>query len=248
MNIYIYKLLLLGILFINTNSFSMNMGIFKETFSNKWKAPCSFIYNSNNVLTNIATPKNISYINNYSTVFLFPGCCGHSPRLLETNDNKIIPFEINFLEDNIRSEISIFYKSGILYNVQITPFRDNTNFYKHFIPSLKSTEEVVNIMMNNQWNGIRKYQLPDTKENNNEIILNGFNLFPYFSGDKNLVKSCYEDGIVMVVPKIIPIGKNFKFVFGSMIDKKIYKQLFINYDIYGNLKKWTYDEFKLQKK
>lgn len=198
---------------------------------------------------------NESNLNNHGMVFLFPGCGGHALRYFDkslNNSNKLMPIEVNFFHNNTRSMIIIYYKvsnkSIVLDSIQITPFRNlrETKTYPTIssAPILKSPEDVVEHLLNNNWFGERLFYEAG-KQYFNKIILNAFNLFPYLSADKNLVKATFEDGLVMVVPKVLPIERHFKLVFGAMMNKKLYKQLIINYNIDGNLTRWTYDTYTI---
>ncbi len=191
---------------------------------------------------------NESNLNNNGMIFLFPGCGGHSYRYFNRSlENKIIPIEVNFFIEDIRSMIIVYYKvsntSIMLDSIQITPFRNaSKDKINNQFMYVQSVEDIVQKMMINNWYGERYSYTPDER-NFNKMILNGFNLFPYLSSDKNLVKNTFEDGLVMVVPKIIPFGKHFKLLFGAMMSKNLYKQLIIDYNTDGNLTKWTYDNY-----
>jgi hypothetical protein len=198
---------------------------------------------------------NESNFNKYDMMFLFPECGGHSSRYFDkslNNSNKLMPIEVNFFHNNIRSMIVIYYKacnkSIVLDSIQVTPFR-NLRENKTYptissAPILYSVNDVVQHLLNNNWYGERLFY--DTgKQYFNKMILNAFNLFPYLSPDKNLVKATFEDGLIIIVPKVLPIERHFKLVFGAMMNKKLYKQLIINYNIDGNLTRWLYDTYTL---
>ena len=198
---------------------------------------------------------NESNLNSRGMVFLFPGCGGHASRYFDktlNDSNKLIPIEVNFFHNNTRSMIVIYYKacnkSIVLDSIQVTPFR-NLREIKSYptissAPILKSVEDVVQHLLNNNWYGERLFYEVG-KQYFNKMILNAFNLFPYLLSDKNLVKATFDDGLVMVVPRVLPIERHFKLVFGAMMNKKLYKQLIINYNIDGNLTRWTYDTYTL---
>lgn len=193
---------------------------------------------------------NQTNLNQNGMVFLFSNCGGHSYRYFDKNKiNKIIPIEVNFFHEGVRSMIIIYYivndnKKIELDSIQITPFRNNSEY--KFIQSVKEIDDIVFHMTNNKWYAERFYYGPNERSYNKQI-LQQFNIFPYLSNDKNLIKATFEDGLIMIVPKIIPNNEHFKLLFGSLIDNNLYKQLIINYDINGNLTKWVYDTYTLQK-
>lgn len=102
------------------------------------------------------------------------------------------------------------------------------------------------LCMDKSFRAVRYYDaIEDRHCEARKLILNGFNLFPYLSCDKNLVKGTYEDGLITVIPKNLPDKIHFKLVFGCKHDNKVYKHLFVYYDIDGNLKKVIYDVFSM---
>ena len=200
---------------------------------------------------------NESTLNNHGMVFLFPGCGGNSYRHFDINkkEGSLLPIEVNFFNNNTRSMIIIYYKVGnktiSLDSIQVTPFRNlrnpNSYYSMYDTPSiLKSVEHVVHKMSTDIWDGERFFYEPN-KQYFNKICLNEFNLFPYLSCNKNLLKATFEDGLILIAPKIIPIEKHFSILFGAMMNDKLYKQLMINYDIDGNLTRWVYDIYNISK-
>ena len=190
-------------------------------------------------------------LNKNGMVFMFPGCGGYSSTFLHKGVHKFIPFEVNFFHNNTRSRIVVIYKvfkqNIILDSIQITPFRNlsnpNVTYYMNTIPPiLTSVEDVVRKLMNNNWYGER-FCYEFDKQSFNKILLKGFNVYPYLSLNKNLVKATFEDGLVMVVPKVIPTERHFCLLFGVLMNNNLYKQLLMNYNIDGNLTKWSYDTY-----
>ena len=100
------------------------------------------------------------------------------------------------------------------------------------------------ILLNSELQGER-YTYEPGRQYFNTLLLDHFNIFPYLSANKNLVKATFDDGLLMVVPKILPIDRHFSLLFGAMMNNNLYKQLIINYNIDGNLTKWTYDIYNL---
>lgn len=189
---------------------------------------------------------NETNLNENGMVFLFSNCGGHSYKNFNNNNiNKLIPIEVNFFDKEIRSMIIIYYKVNENKNIeldciQITPFRNNSHY--KYIPFIKKTDDIINHMSDNNWYGERYYYGYNDKSYNKQI-LQEFNIFPYLSTDNNLMKATFEDGLILIVPKIIPIGQHFKLLFGALMNNNLYKQLVINYDIHGNLTKWVYDVY-----
>ena len=198
---------------------------------------------------------NETNLNSHGMVFLFPGCGGHSYRNLNPNKKPgtLLPIEVNFFNNNTRSMIIIYYKacnkSLELDSIQITPFRNLRNpnvSYSTFplAPTQKSVEDIVSKMLDSVCHGER-YSYEPGRPYFNTLLLDHFNIFPYLSANKNLVKATFDDGLVMVVPKVVPIERHFALLFGAMMNKTLYKQLVINYNIDGNLTKWTYDIYNI---
>lgn len=243
--------------------------IFKKSFEGNWHAPYSYLYDSNKILTDIIynTNSKITIFNNNTciinndnninqlyyypntlninnTVFLFTDCAGKSCKSFNNSDRNTFMMEINFFYKNIRSVIQIRYKSYnnniLLDSIYITPFRNKLYSNTKYIKELSSIYDFINIMSDNIY-GERFYYNPN-KYTYDKMILSSFNLFPYLSTDNNIFKGCFEDGLVVIIPKKITLGEHFKLLFGAYRDNK-YKQLIINYDINGNLTNWIYDSY-----
>lgn len=235
--------------------------LFQKSFHDNWRSSYSYVYDSDNTLIGLLPVAkyqnkeffyNKSCVNSHMAEFIFPGCGGKTQRFFDNSiPNKLIPIEVNFFQYNIRSLIILYYKVNEnhkihLDSIQIVPFRNATGSTIGYVPPLKSFDQVIDSMYDS-WYGERTWYEPN-EHSVSKRSLKTFNMFPYLSTNKNIIKQVYEDGLVIVVPKEIIAGEHFRMVFGAMVNISEYKQLIMNYNTHGNITRWTYDTYRLTKR
>jgi hypothetical protein len=246
--------------------------LFEKSFSGKWFLSHTYVYNNSGTLNTIIYQNKtveFAFLQNNSCILtskdmklrkdtrilkfskndlIFDGKsiildgCASGRRCIS---NKLLSFEINLFHNNITRFMVIIYYQIFqtyikLHSVQMNPFR-NMNYQNYTLPTL-SFKDICQKMLNNYWES-QQYVYTSCDKTVYKLPINFFNLRPYSSYLQNATNCTFDNGIV-IVPKIIHNGEDFRLLLGVMMNDTVYKQVALYYDdIYSNITKCIYDTY-----
>jgi hypothetical protein len=192
-------------------------------------------------------------------IYIFPGAGGQGSRVMAAAHKSVgerFAQEVNFFHESSRCMIVAIYKvvqdaehgpkEAQLDSVQVTPFRKCANGPKAGNARLHVDELIQNLSQTDTV-GTRLSFTPQTPlDTYAKQHLDAFDARPYRDG--NMVRSTFEDGLVISVPEKIPQNSRFNMTFGAMMHGNsgaAFKEITIHFDQNAEVSRWSFSEYRL---